>query len=309
MKKQFLSAVALMVTCAMTLCACGSSSGETAGTASTESTETSQAEELSDVSESSDEASGKAEDSIHVLVQGLDAIHEKGKIVIGMMAAVPPYAFHNVENGQDVIVGSEIELIKEIADALDVDYEINDMEFDGLLMALQAGKIDMVVSGMSPTAERAKNVDFSDVYYECDYYIVVNKDDKDNITTPEDLTGKTIGVQKTSTMEIMVQEQIPQATPKGLARSTDLSVDLGNKKVDAILVDVDTAKLMCRVNDALYMTDIRYEAHGDSLGAAIAMPKGTDPEVKQIINDTIARLKEEQIPQWVDEYIQIVDEY
>ena len=126
MKKQFLSAVALMVTCAMTLCACGNSSGETAGTASTESTEIFQTEGAADVSESSGEASGNTDDSVHVLVQGLDAIHEKGKIVIGMMAAVPPYAFHNVENGQDVIVGSEIELIKEIADALDVDYEIND---------------------------------------------------------------------------------------------------------------------------------------------------------------------------------------
>lgn len=245
-------------------------------------------------------------DSIHVLVQGLDAVKEKGKIVVGMMAAVPPYEFHQVNGAEDEIVGSDVELIKEIAKDLGVDYEIKDMEFDGLLMALQTGKIDMVVSSMAPTAERAENADFSDVYYECDYYIVIHKDDKENIVKAEDLKGKTIGVQKSSTMEIIVDEQIPEAEKKGLAKANELSIDLANKKVDGVLVDVDTAKLMCRANDKLMMTDISYEAHGDALGAAIAMPKGTDKEVMDTINATIERLRD-QIPEWVNEYIEIVD--
>ena len=305
MKKRVLSVIAMAMACVMALGACSSSTAETT-VAATETAETETAAEA----EATEVADSEAEDSIHVFVQGLDAIREKGKIVIGMTAAVPPYTFHHVEDGKDEIVGSEIELIKKIAEALEVDYELNDMEFDGLLMALQAGKIDMVVSTMSPTAERAENVDFSDVYYECDYYIVVNQDDKDVITTAEDLTDKVIGVQKNSTMEIMVAEQIPQASSKGLARSTDLSIDLANKKVDAILVDVDTAKLMCKANPSLYKTDIRYEATGDALGAAIAMPKGTDPQVMQIINDVIAEVKDSgQMQQWVDEYIEIVDTY
>ena len=305
MKKRVLSVIAMAMACVMALGACSSSTAETTA-AATETAETETAAEA----EATEAADSETEDSIHVFVQGLDAIREKGKIVIGMTAAVPPYTFHHVEDGKDEIVGSEIELIKKIAEALEVDYELNDMEFDGLLMALQAGKIDMVVSTMSPTAERAENVDFSDVYYECDYYIVVNQDDKDVITTAEDLTDKVIGVQKNSTMEIMVAEQIPQASSKGLARSTDLSIDLANKKVDAILVDVDTAKLMCKANPSLYKTDIRYEATGDALGAAIAMPKGTDPQVMQIINDVIAEVKDSgQMQQWVDEYIEIVDTY
>ena len=313
MKKRVLSVIAMAMACVMALGACSSSTAETTA-AATEAAETEAAAEAEETTvaeaEATEAVDSEAADSIHVLVQGLDAIKEKGKIVIGMTAAVPPYTFHHVEDGKDEIVGSEIELIKKIAEALGVDYELNDMEFDGLLMALQAGKIDMVVSTMSPTAERAENVDFSDVYYECDYYIVVNQDDKDVITTAEDLTDKVIGVQKNSTMEIMVAEQIPQASSKGLARAADLSIDLANKKVDAILVDVDTAKLMCKANPSLYMTDIRYEATGDALGAAIAMPKGTDPEVMQTINDVIAEVKDSgQMQQWVDEYIEIVDTY
>lgn len=67
---------------------------------------------------------------------------------------------------------------------------------------------------MAPTLERQENADFSDVYYECDYYIVINKDDAEEIVKPEDLEGKTIAVQKTSTMEIIVDEQIPGAKRK-----------------------------------------------------------------------------------------------
>lgn len=252
------------------------------------------------------EENSAASESDHVLVQGMDAIKEKGKITVGMMAAIPPYEFHSVNGSEDEIIGSDVELIKEVAKDLGVDYEIKDMEFDGLLMALQTGKIDMVVSSMAPTLERQENADFSDVYYECDYYIVINKDDAEEIVKPEDLEGKTIAVQKTSTMEIIVDEQIPEAKKKGLSKANELSIDVANKKVDATLVDIDTAKLMCKANDKLLMTDISYSAHGDALGAAIAMPKGTDQEVKDTINATIARLSD-QIPEWVDEYIELVD--
>ena len=172
--------------------------------------------------EETESVNDAGEDSIHVLVQGIDAVKEKGKLVVGMMAALPPYEFHKVEGTEDTIIGSDVELIKEIAKDLGVEYELKDMEFDGLLMAMQTGKVDMVVSSMAPTQERQENADFSDVYYECDYYIVINKDDAETIVKPEDLAGKTIGVQKTSTMEIIIDEQIPEAKKKGLAKAKQL---------------------------------------------------------------------------------------
>ncbi len=252
-------------------------------------------------------AEKKDDTSEFVLVNGLEAIKEKGVLTVGLMAAIPPYEFHYIDDkGNDEIIGSDIELIKAISEALGVDYEIKDMEFSGLLAALQVGKIDMIVSSMAPTLERQEAADFSDVYYECDYYITIHKDDKDKIVTADDLKDKVIGVQATSTMEIIVDEQIPQAQKKQIINASDLTVELNAKKVDGIITDVDTAKLYCRANPDLYMTAISYEAHGDALGAAIAMPKGTDQEVKDIINGVIQDLRP-QIKEWVGEYIELVD--
>lgn len=242
-----------------------------------------------------------------VLINGLDAVKEKGVLTIGLMAAIPPYEFHYIDDkGNDEIVGSDIELIKAISEALGVDYEIKDMEFSGLLAALQVGKIDMIVSSMAPTLERQESADFSDVYYECDYYITVHKDNADKIVTADDLKDKVIGVQATSTMEFIVDEQIPQAQKKQIINASDLTVELNAKKVDGIITDVDTARLYCKANPDLFMTNISYEAHGDALGAAIAMPKGTAQDVKDVINGVIQELRP-QIREWVVEYIDLVD--
>ena len=75
----------------------------------------------------------------------LDSIKESGKLVVGLSADYAPYEFHIIENGQDKIVGFDVSLAKEIADELDVDLEIQEMDFDALITALPAGKVDMVI--------------------------------------------------------------------------------------------------------------------------------------------------------------------
>ncbi len=68
----------------------------------------------------------------------------------------PPYEFHKQIDGKDEIVGFDIDIAKEIAKDLDVELEIKDMDFNGLLAALDAGKVDFVVAGMTPDEERRK---------------------------------------------------------------------------------------------------------------------------------------------------------
>lgn len=89
-------------------------------------------------------------------VDELGKIKKAGKIVLGTSADYPPYEFHKVIDGKDEIVGFDIEIAKQIAKDLGVELEIKDMKFDGLLAALQAGKIDFIVSGMTPTEERKR---------------------------------------------------------------------------------------------------------------------------------------------------------
>lgn len=235
----------------------------------------------------------------------LEQLQKKGKIVVGMMAATPPYEFHAVQNGKDEIIGCDIKLIDAVAKDLGVKYEIKDMDFDGLLVALQAGKIDMIVSAMSPTPERAKNADFSNVYYKDKHVIVINKENSGKIKSANDLEGKTIGVIKSSVQEQIVTQKITKASTKSLGKSTDLSLDLGNKKVDAILVDMPTAKLLSKANNKIELTEIYYD--DDTAGAAIAMPKGTDPKVMEIVNKSIEKSKP-QFTDWLAEAMEQVQQ-
>ena len=86
----------------------------------------------------------------------MDSIKEKNKVVVGLSADYAPYEFHIIENGQDKIVGFDVNLAEEIAKDLGVELEIKEMEFDSLITALPAGKIDLIISGMNPTPKRAE---------------------------------------------------------------------------------------------------------------------------------------------------------
>jgi arginine/lysine/histidine transporter system substrate-binding protein len=220
-----------------------------------------------------------------------EGIKEKGKIVVGMMAATPPYEFHAVDGGKDKIIGSDIKLIDEVTKDLGVKYEIKDMDFDGLLVALQAGKIDMIVSAISPTEEREKNADFTNVYYKDRHVMVVRKKELDKFTSTDKLKKAKIAAIKSSVQQQIVEKEFPNAELKLLGKSTELAMDLAANKVDAVLVDRPTAKLLVKSNPSLALTELLFD--DDTAGAAIALPNGTDKEVMDSINKTIERTKPE----------------
>lgn len=126
----------------------------------------------------------------------VEGTNKKEKLVLGTSADYAPYEFHKEIDGKDTIVGFDIDIAKAIAEDLGVELEIKDMSFDGLLEALVTGKIDFIIAGMTPTPERAENVDFSNIYYTAVNNILINKENMDKISSLEDLKGKKIGVQK-----------------------------------------------------------------------------------------------------------------
>ncbi|MER2173444.1 MAG: transporter substrate-binding domain-containing protein, partial [Carnobacterium sp.] len=141
----------------------------------------------------------------------LEDIQEKGTLVIGTSADFPPYEFHSTVDGKDTIVGMDISIAQKIAEDLGVELKIEDIGFDSLLPALESEKVDMVISGMSPTEERRQSVDFSDVYYTGGQNIVVRETDKEIYTNTDDLTGLKVGVQTGSLQETLAQEQMPDS--------------------------------------------------------------------------------------------------
>ena len=89
-----------------------------------------------------------------------------------MSAAYPPYEFTTKENGKTKYVGFEVSLAKLFAKDLGVKLVIKNMDFDSLLVALETGKIDAIISGMNVTTERKKSVNFSNTYYSGDSYFL-----------------------------------------------------------------------------------------------------------------------------------------
>ncbi|MCR1950585.1 MULTISPECIES: ABC transporter substrate-binding protein [Clostridium] len=227
----------------------------------------------------------------------LTEIKEKGTLVVGLSADYAPYEFHMMKDGKDEIVGFDVEIAKEIAKDMGVELEIKDMEFDSLISAVPTGKIDMVISGMTPTAERKEAVDFSDIYYIAEHGMVVRAEDKDKYKTFEDLTGKKIGAQMGSIQADLAEEKIKDADMQLLSSVNDLILGLKSGKIDALVVELPVAEMIVKNNSELVIGEEKVKDTDG--GSAIAIKKNS-PEFAEQINKTIKRIKEENL---LDQFI------
>ena len=112
-----------------------------------------------------------AEDSVPMEERAASTATEE--LVMGTNAEFEPFEYHDDANN---IVGFDIEVAYEIADAAGKKLKIEDMNFDSLIPALQSGKVDLVIAGMSVDEERLKNVDFSDSYFNASQVIIVREE-------------------------------------------------------------------------------------------------------------------------------------
>lgn len=220
----------------------------------------------------------------------LETIQDKGKVVVGMSADYAPYEFHYIdENGKDVIGGFDVDIANEIASKLGVELVIQEMDFDALVSALPAGKVDVVISGMNPTEERAKVVDFSDIYYNSQHGILVRTEDADKYKTFADLEGAKVGAQLGSTQEQIAKAEIPNADLQLLANVNNLILELKSGKVDAIVMEKPVAEMAVKNNPDLAVGEPTYEEKTG--GNAVGVAKN-NPELLAKINEVINELNE-----------------
>ncbi|WP_342551414.1 ABC transporter substrate-binding protein/permease [Paenibacillus sp. FSL R7-0652] len=222
------------------------------------------------------------------LASGTADSSSKGKkLVLGTSADFAPYEFHKVIDGKDEIVGFDIAIAKEIAADLGAELVIEDMGFDGLLPALQSGRVDLVISGMTPTDERKKSIDFSEPYYKSKQVIMIRNVDKDKFPDMKSLENTKIGVQKGSIQE-SIGQKIPGAKLTSLDKISDIVLQLQTKRVDAAIVEDTVA--------AGYLDDIIGLAAAvpdeEQVEAAIGIRKG-NTELLTAVNQTLERLKSE----------------
>lgn len=228
----------------------------------------------------------------------LEKIQKNGKLVVGMSADYAPYEFHYIdESGKDVIGGFDVDIANEIANKIGVDLVIQEMDFDALVSALPAGKVDLVISGMNPTEERAKVVDFSEVYYNSKHGILVRAEDADKYQTFADLEGAKVGVQLGSTQEKIAKTEIPNVNLQQLSNINNLILELKAGKVDAIVMEKPVAEMAVKSNPELAVGKPIYEEQTG--GNAVGIAKN-NPQLLAKVNEVITELNESGK---MDEYI------
>lgn len=233
----------------------------------------------------------------------LEKIQKNGKLVVGMSADYAPYEFHYIdENGKDVIGGFDVDIANEIANKIGVNLVIQEMDFDALVSALPAGKVDLVISGMNPTEERAKVVDFSEVYYNSKHGILVRAEDADKYQTFADLEGAKVGVQLGSTQEKIAKTEIPNVNLQQLSNINNLILELKAGKVDAIVMEKPVAEMAVKSNPELAVGKPIYEEQAG--GNAVGIAKN-NPQLLAKVNEVITELNESGK---MDEYIEKANE-
>lgn len=213
---------------------------------------------------------------------------EQQTLVMGTSADFPPYEFRDTSAGSNEIIGFDIDVAQYIADKLDFELEIKDQKFDGLISALQSKRVDFVISSMSPTEERKKNVDFSDVYFIAQKAILVKVGS--NLTKSSDLINKKLGVQLGTTDEKQAQaiaKEVKGLQVIALDNSGELIQQLKTGRVDAVLIADVVAKNYVKTNPDLefHVTEVK-----GNLGSAVAFPK--DSERVDDFNQVIREMKE-----------------
>lgn len=226
---------------------------------------------------------------------------EEDKIIVGLSADFAPYEFIMTVDGQSKIVGSDVMIAQEIADDMGVELQLENMPFDSLLPALQSSRIDMVISGMTPTDERRQNVDFSDLYYISQQVILTRAEDVDNYPTMAELEGQPIGVQ-TGSIQEEIANAIPNAEVTSVKSISDVISLLLSDRVDAAVFEGPVAEAQVQNRPGLAIAEAVPEDSDTPM--AIAVEKGNTELLNQI-NTTLQRLNSENA---VERFIQEANE-
>lgn len=202
-------------------------------------------------------------------------------IKMGTNAAFPPFEY---TLGTEV-VGFDVTVSQLISRDYGKKLKVVDMNFDGLIAALQSGSIDFIAAGMTATEERRKNVDFSEPYYLSKQTIIVKASDK-TVASVNDLKGKVVGVQAGTTGELFATEEIEGLNVKSFKTGIDAALALKNGAIEAIIIDELPAQEIVRRNVELKLVDDDF--YTDEY--AIAVKKG-NTELLNSINKTIEKIK------------------
>jgi putative lysine transport system substrate-binding protein len=239
---------------------------------------------------------------------------ESDTFKVGLEAGYAPFNWTQKDdaNGGVKIKGSaeyaggyDVEIAKKIAEGLGKELEIVKTEWDGLVPALTSGKIDAIIAGMSPTAERKETIDFSDNYYNSQLVMVVKKGGKyENATSLKDFNGAKITAQL-NTFHYSVIDQIDGVSKEtAMDNFPAMRVALESGIIDGYVSERPEAVSASAANENFAMVDFEdgFETSEDDTAIAVGLEKGS--ELTEKINEILKGISEEDRTTIMDEAIQ-----
>lgn len=207
---------------------------------------------------------------------------DKKTLVMATNAEFPPYEYYE----GDKIVGIDAEFAAAIAEKLGMELKIEDMAFNSVISAVQSGKADIGVAGLTVDETRKKSVDFTDTYYTGRQVIIVTADS--SIASVDDLKDKKIGVQEGTTGDLFTTEDYGDEFVERFNKGMEAVMSLSQGKVDAVVIDDQPAETFVEQNEGLKILDTEYALED----YAMAVKKGNDDLLKKV-NDAIKALKDD----------------
>uniref|UniRef100_A0A7C4EM11 Transporter substrate-binding domain-containing protein n=1 Tax=Fundidesulfovibrio putealis TaxID=270496 RepID=A0A7C4EM11_9BACT len=166
----------------------------------------------------------------------LTEIVNRKKLVVGMELKYPPFESTD-EKGQPI--GLDVDLARMAAKDLGVELEIKDMEWTGLIPALQAGKIDLIISGVTGTLERAKAITFTSAYFTTGLCALLSAKRAPDVAGVDQLNDpkRIIAVKTGTTSDILATKKFPKATINRYKDESACVQEVVNGRADAFIYD------------------------------------------------------------------------
>lgn len=180
---------------------------------------------------------------------GSEGTVTEGVLTVGTNAEFPPFEYIGDDGEPD---GFDMAMMALIAEELNLELKVENMEFKSLIAAIESNQIDCAAAGMTVDPDRAKAVSFSDTYFTATQKVIVKEGS--DIATNEDLVGKKIGVQEGTTGDFCCDD-IADCEVSRFKKGVDAVMDLKNGNVDAVIIDSNPANVFVAENEGLVIVE------------------------------------------------------
>lgn len=236
----------------------------------------------------------------------------KSVLKVGMEAAYAPFNWSQnddsngavqIGDSKEYAAGYDVEIAKRIAEGLDMELEIVKTDWDGLIPSIQSGAIDIIIAGMSPNAKRLETIDFTDIYYNSNFVVVVKADGPyANASTLKDFAGAKITAQQgTNHYDIMIDQL--EGVDKQVA-ATDfgsMRVQLQSGAIDGYVSERPEGISAEQAMKNITFVDPGFKADISDTAIAVGLKKGSD--LKEKINEVLAGISQEDREKFMEDAI------